>query len=179
MQITKITDNFYQLEDVFSDTTLQILTRQFQYTDNFSKLPQGDYDRLELGLDHSNFKHLDMIDSELRIAKFNIEQLFGVAVYANNLQLWQDPDGYCNELHVDRSQNLSANVQIYLSDADSSMGTSVIENGTVYTVPYKYNCGYLLTRPTQFQHGMLNAVSGIRRSLYQSYRTTPEAVNDW
>lgn len=108
-----------------------------------------------------------------------IESVLGDKIYSNNIQFWIDEDGYCNAMHTDHSDNLGVNLQVYLSHGDESMGTSVIIDGETYTAPYKYNCGYVLFEPTQIEHGMLGSVIGIRKSIYQSFRTTFQDTGDW
>ena len=177
MQIIKITEDFYQLVDVFTDTTLQKIHNNFQDKSKFSKLWQGDYYRLENG----NFDQetQQLIKEQLGEAKSLAETIVGNKLYENSTQLWEDFDGYVNAPHKDASVNLTANIQVYVLPGDESMGTAIIENGVATTVPYKYNCGYMLISPTKIEHGMTSPVIDRRMSVYQSYRSTIQGVSEW
>ena len=92
MQIIKITDNFYRLVDVFSDTTLQKIHNCFQDKSIFSKLWQGEYHRLEAGQFDQTV--INTIKTELSPAREFAENTLGEKLYPNNTQLWEDFDGY-------------------------------------------------------------------------------------
>jgi hypothetical protein len=177
MQIIKITDNFYRLVDVFSDITLQKIHNCFQDKSSFSKLWQGEYYRLEAGQFDQTVS--DTIKTELSPAQEFAENMLGEKLYSNNTQLWEDFDGYLNATHKDSSRNLTANIQVYVLPGDESMGTAIIENGIATSVPYKYNCGYMLIHPTEIEHGMTAPVKDRRMSIYQSYRNTVHSVSEW
>tara|TARA_B110000977_G_scaffold195221_1_gene273270 strand:+ start:656 stop:1186 length:531 start_codon:yes stop_codon:yes gene_type:complete len=176
MNIIKLTDNFYHLVDVFDDTLLQKIHTCFQDKTRFSKLFQGDYYRLESG-DFDQAVRTAILE-HLQPAQQFAESILG-KLYTNNTQLWEDFDGYVNAMHKDASVNLTANIQVYVLPGDESMGTSIIENEIVTSVPYKYNCGYLLLQPTKIEHGMTSAVVDRRMSVYQSYRSTLDVINEW
>ena len=176
MNIIKLTDDFYHLTEVFDDTMLQKIHACFQDKPRFSKLFQGDYYRLECG-DFDQAVRAAILEYLQPVQQF-AESILG-KLYTNNSQLWEDFDGYVNAMHTDTSVNLTANIQVYVLPGVDSMGTSVIKNGDVTSVPYKYNCGYLLLRPTTTEHGMLSAVVDRRMSVYQSYRSTRNGVSEW
>lgn len=176
MNIIKLTDDFYQLTDVFDDKLLQQIHNCFQDKSKFSKLWQGDFYRLECGNFDTSTRN--EVVKQLGPAKQFAENILG-KLYGNGPQLWEDSNGYINSPHRDASINLTANIQVYVLSGDESMGTAIIENGVVTSVPYKYNGGYMLFRPTQIEHGMTSPVIEKRMSVYQSYRSTTQSVNDW
>ena len=169
----KITDNFYQLTDVFDQDTLAEINHYFTNTSKWITRPQGDFVRLEQGISILENK----IHQQLLPFITEAESVLG-KLYQNIPQLWLDFPGYVNSMHVDASTNLSANIQVYLNDDDERMGTHCFD-GDWYSVPYRKNCGYLLLHPTQIEHGMRFPVQTERRSLYQSYRQTEQVSNVW
>ena len=176
MQITKLTNDFYQLTNVFDSELLQKIHTCFLNKSKFLKLWQGDFYRLECG-DFDETTRLEIIQ-QLLTAQQQAEIILG-NLYYNSTQLWEDSDGYLNTTHKDSSVNLVANIQVYVLPGDESMGTSIIENEITTSVPYKYNCGYMLLNPTNIEHGMLSAVIDRRMSVYQSYRSTQRTINEW
>jgi hypothetical protein len=180
MKITKVHNKFYILEDVFSDVLLDKLKSNFDLADSIShRMWQGDFARIEIGSDYTPKALQEEILIEMQPIIEFIETVINSSVYPNNIQFWVDEDGYCNAMHTDHSDNLGVNLQVYLTDGDESMGTSVIIDGETHTAPYRYNCGYILFDPTHIQHGMLGKVNGIRKSIYQSFRTTIQDTSDW
>lgn len=169
----KLTDNFYQLTDVFSETTLTALLEQFDDKSSWICRPRDATTdtRLEGPLPFE----IDVY-SELNPL---VEQIVKTKLYPNGPSLWYDPPGYVNLVHQDLSPDLAVNVQIYLTDGDSAAGTHCYDNESWYSVPYQKNSGYLLIGPTQLLHGMRAPTTVQRLSLYQSYRTTKEPANIW
>jgi hypothetical protein len=171
--ITKITDNFYQLTDVFEQDVLDSLNNQYSDTDTWNVLKQADTMRLET----DTILNALEIHSALTQVVVLAETLSG-PLYQNSPQLWLDFPGYINAPHIDLSPNLSVNIQVYLNDDVESVGTYCFDDEW-YSVPFKKNCGYMLLNPTKILHGMKYPVQTQRRSLYQSYRLTKEASPIW
>jgi len=177
MQLTKIHKDFYFIEDVFTDETLNFLAIQCIAQKNGKILEQGDTIRNECGI---NSRAQTMVMESLREPQQLIEEYFNKSAYGNSTQLWHDESGYINGLHKDHSPNLQANVQVYLNDGNKNMGTYIIvEEILEYSVPYKKNCGYLMFNPTSNLHGTKYPVEGKRLSLYQSYRLTEQPSPIW
>ena len=165
MQLIKLHDDFYRIEDAFDKATIKKLRKHFKQRDCWQRLGQGAENR-----DEGHYKkglYLPEIESL-------ISEYFGTTCFANATQLWYDYDGYINETHCDLSPNLSANVQIYLCEGEIAMGTSCYIDGMWRKVPYIYNGGYLMFNPTQHEHGMRSPVVDKRMSVYQSNRITEE-----
>lgn len=178
MQITKITENFYQVIDVFSNTTLQQIHDDYSKNSKFTK-QRGQSKCYRLELAQLDPQTQQLIAHELSEARQFAETVLGIKLYENGILIWEDFDGYLNSPHKDSSINLTVNIQVYILPGDKSMGTAIIENGTTTSVPYEYNCGYLLIGPTKIEHGMTSPVIDRRMSVYQSYRSTEQATNDW
>jgi hypothetical protein len=182
MQLIPVTENFFQVIDVFNPAMLARLVDEFDATDHWEQLTATDptgHTRLQLGIQlNSPLAHA--INESLRdIVKFAEDKLSTV-LYQNSPQLWQDSPGYLNVPHCDFSPNLTLNLQVYLSDSvDANIGTWCVENGAWHGVPYQCNTGYILFNPTQIEHGMRYPVTDQRRSLYQSYRATEIASDIW
>lgn len=191
MLITQVTENFYQLDNVFTDELLTILLGVFdsdrtdwlEIPDGHSPLPRLQYRPESNVVDYDQL----LIDTRntLAAACELAESKVG-KLYPNNLQLWYDPDGYINTIHKgDISPNHGVNMQVYLTDGNENMGTycyDKILNTTVnkwHSIPYRRNCGYIMFCPTQIPHGMKHRVVGERMSLYQSFRLTETASNIW
>jgi hypothetical protein len=67
-------------------------------------------------------------------------------------------------MHVDNPQ-VVASMQVYLDTADG-LGTQFVDaHGTVFTVPYRKNSGYLMINCGQL-HGFPNPAQQTRRSTY-------------
>ena len=91
----------------------------------------------------------------------------------STFQLWEDPPGYINTIHKDLSSDMDINIQIYLDNDPSNIGTcAFIDQEMFGPVPYVKNCGYILFEPHFISHGMIKKVpQGVtRRSLYLSWR---------
>ena len=170
MQLIKLHDDFYRIEDAFDKATIKKLRKYFKQRDCWQRLGQGALNR-----DEGHYKkglHLPEIEKK-------IQEYFATPCFANATQLWYDYEGYINEVHKDLSPNLSANVQIYLCKGDESMGTYCCIDGIWRSVPYIKNGGYLMFNPTQHEHGMRSPVTKRRMSIYQSYRITEEPSPIW
>ena len=108
-------------------------------------------------------------------------------IYQNVPQLWYDREGYINTIHNgDVSPNHHVNVQIYLCDGNENMSTycydKISEDSNTkawHTVPYRFNCGYMLLHPTKIPHGMKHRVVDKRMSIYQGFRGTEEENTKW
>lgn len=175
--LVKLTDNFYQIVDVFDDSMLSEFDRLFADTSLWGLRPDSKkFVRRELSMYIADPVAVE-IAKILEPFTLVAESIVGT-LYRNAPQLWQDPPGYVNEVHVDLSPNLNVNIQVYLSNDNENAGTHVFD-GNWYSVPYKRNCGYMLLNPTQISHGMKFPVITERRSLYQSYRLSAEPVNFW
>lgn len=170
MQLIKLHDDFYRIEDALDDETMTELTKCFERRDCWQQLDQGATIRQQG--QHQKGLQLPHIENM-------INEYFDTTCYANSTQLWYDYEGYINDVHCDLSPNLSANVQIYLCEGDASMGTHCYIDDMWCSVPYVYNGGYLMFNPTQHQHGMRSPVVDKRMSVYQSYRITEEPSPIW
>ena len=180
MLITPITDNFYQLTDVFSPSTLDNILRIFDADkDTWSTIPQTNGSkRLQFSLSINDAPGTD-IYKELTPAFSTAESTVG-RLYQNGPQLWYDSDAYINEIHDgDVSPNHCVNIQVYLANGNENMGTYCYDNDTWHGVPYRYNCGYMLIGPTRIPHGMKHPVAGERLSLYQGFRNTEIPSDIW
>jgi len=170
MQLIKLHDDFYRIEDAFDKATIKKLRKHFKHRDCWQRLGQGATTR-----DEGSYPP----GLELPKIESLISEYFATPCFANATQLWYDYEGYINEVHKDLSPNLSANVQIYLCKGDASMGTHCYIDGTWRSVPYVKNDGYLMFNPTQHEHGMRSPVINRRMSIYQSYRITKEPSPIW
>jgi len=170
MQLIRLHDDFYRIEDAFDKATIKKLRKYFKHRDCWQRLGQGATTR-----DEGHYAK----GLQLPLIEEKIQEYFATPVYANATQLWYDYEGYINEVHKDLSPNLSANVQIYLCNGDASMGTHCYIDGTWRSVPYIKNGGYLMFNPTQHEHGMRSPVINRRMSIYQSYRITKEPSPIW
>tara|TARA_R110001592_G_scaffold88713_1_gene261167 strand:- start:459 stop:971 length:513 start_codon:yes stop_codon:yes gene_type:complete len=170
MQLVKLHEDFYQILDVFQEEEMEKIQNEFIHHMCWKKLSQGNSIREEgtaqVKINWGRIQEL-------------IDEYFGVKSYTNTTQLWYDWRGYTNEVHKDLSPNLSANVQVYLSKGDETMGTHCYIDETWYSVPYKFNSGYLMFNPTKHEHGMRSPVQDYRMSLYQSFRITKEESPIW
>jgi hypothetical protein len=179
--IKQVTDGFYQLSTVLSDNLLKDLIREFSHAYKWDRLDSTDPDariRLQNSL-HIDSELSQKIKKELEpIVEFT-QTITQRTLYQNSPQLWEDSPGYINVIHYDTSPNLSVNIQIYLSDSVENIGTHCFKDDTWYSVPYKLNCGYVMIDPTTLLHGTKYPVVDQRRSLYQSYRATPNQSDVW
>jgi YesN/AraC family two-component response regulator len=179
MLVTKITENFYQLTDVFPEKLLTEILNRFNDKSTWAQLPDARNNlRLECHLHLTEDKLSQKIYKALRSIIEDIELSTG-KLYQNSPQLWYDPNKYISLMHKDYSPNLTVNMQIYLADGNTNMGTHYVDNDKWYSVPYQRNCGYVLISPTQLTHGMKYPVTDQRLSLYQSFRSTIDCINDW
>jgi len=170
MQLIKLHDDLYQIKEVFTQEQMTVIQEEFVHKMCWTKLAQGETIR-EQGTAQVQIDWEEIQDK--------VTDYFGTTCYPNNTQLWYDWDGYVNRLHKDSSPNLSANVQVYLSDGPEEMGTYCYIDNTWHMVPYKFNCGYLMFNPTEHEHGMRSPVKDYRMSLYQSFRITEKASPIW
>ena len=173
MQLIRLHDDFYRIEDAFNESTLSSLVKEFDSKHGWNELLQCETVRLE-----GNPTLTDISNWQQQL-KQTISEYFNTPAWPNTTQLWYDYDGYINEMHCDLSPNLIANVQIYLCDGDISMGTHCCIDGMWRSVPYLTNNGYLMFNPTKYEHGMKTPVKEKRMSLYQSFRITEEPSPIW
>jgi hypothetical protein len=177
----KLTDNFYQLTDVFSPELYQKLVYTFnQDRSMWSQITDDNTDvkRQQLSLSVNEYLG-QQINKELRKYVRTVEPRVG-QLYQNGPQLWYDSEGYINTIHDgDVSPNHCVNVQVYLSDGAENMGTCCYDAGAWHTVPYRANCGYMLVGPTRIPHGMQHPVTDYRISLYQGFRNTEVPSDIW
>jgi hypothetical protein len=179
--LVKITENFYQLTDVFSTDLYQHLVNTFnQDRSAWAQISDENTDvkRQQLSLTVNDYVG-QQINEELRkyvrIAEPRVGQL-----YQNGPQLWYDNNGYINTIHDgDVSPNHCVNVQVYLSDGAENMGTCCYDAEAWHSVPYRANTGYMLIGPTHIPHGMQHPVTGYRMSLYQGFRNTETPSDIW
>lgn len=173
--LIKITDNFYQIKDALSDELIAETLNRFKNKDNWKKLPNYGYDRMECNISLSDTLSNKIYNETTSI----ISNITNIKLYQNSPQLWYDTSGYINKVHKDISENLQVNIQIYLNDDDDENCGTYCEDGGWHSVPFKFNTGYVLINPTKIEHGMKFPVKKERLSLYQSYRTTETAKGDW
>lgn len=180
--VVKITENFYQLTDVFTIKLFDQLVRVFEQQDKsqWSCIADQGTDVLRLQYSLSINEYLgQQINRELRPIVVMAEPAVG-QLYQNGPQLWYDNDGYINTIHDgDVSPNHCVNVQVYLSNGDERMGTACYDAGAWHRVPYRANCGYMLIGPTRIPHGMQYPVTDYRMSLYQGFRNTEIPSDIW
>ena len=170
MQLVRLHDDFWRIEDALSERTIKKLQKSFKHRDCWQRLGQGSANR-----DEGTFNQ----GLKLAVIENKISEYFGTTCFANATQLWYDYEGYINEVHKDLSPNLSANVQIYLCKGELNMGTHCYIDGMWRSVPYIKNGGYLMFNPTKHEHGMRSPVVDKRMSVYQSYRITEEPSPIW
>lgn len=182
MQLEKITDEFYQLTDVFDISLLKKLITPFNQSSTWEKLTATDKNgtvRYQRGLMLDDPLSREICQGLSEAIGFMEKQL-GAKLYQNSPQLWEDAPGYINEIHRDVSPNLKVNIQVYLSNsASTDVGTHIFKDNQWFSVPYKLNCGYIMLDPTKILHGTRYPVVDFRRSLYQSFRDTQQAVDIW
>lgn len=178
MLIKKITNNFYQLTDVFDSDIISELVALYDEKDTWQVIPQ-DSDGLRL---QSNIS-IDGIGNRIYrglLPAVEIAETLVGKLYQNGPQLWYDAEPYKNAIHDgDVSPNHGVNIQVYLADGDKRMGTYCFDENKWHGVPYGYNCGYMLIGPTRVPHGMVRPVKGERLSLYQGFRHTEIPSNIW
>ena len=179
MLVTKITDNFYQLTDVFSEPTFTILLNMFANVSSWDRVPQTTKGR-RLQSSIVEVRGLgDSVHTEIYPALEIAEKTVGT-LYQNGPQLWYDTEKYINAIHDgDVSPNHCVNVQVYLNDGDAGMGTWAFDNGEWHQAVYRKNCGYMLIGPTRIPHGMKSCVVNERMSLYSGYRNTKIPSDIW
>ena len=174
-KITQITQDFYRITEVFQDSMLRTLQEHFVDTSAWPKQPNIKGVRSYFNLSMEFHK---VLSAQLDGVKKFIESVANRQTFWNGGVLWHDPKGYQNETHTDQSQNLSANLQVYLSNGPDSQGTSFKHNKIWYEIPYECNTGYIMFNPTMHEHGMRRESGGIRQSLYESLRFTEQEA-DW
>lgn len=179
--LVKITENFYQLTDVFSPEVYQLLVNNFsQDRSTWTQITDDNTDvkRQQLSVsvnDYLGKKIHEELRKYVRVAEPRVGSL-----YQNGPQLWYDNEGYINTIHNgDVSPNHCVNVQVYLSNGAENMGTCCYDEGAWHRVPYRANCGYMLIGPTRIPHGMQHRVTGHRMSLYQGFRNTETPSDIW
>lgn len=183
--LVRITNNFYQLTDVFDNNTLLEFENIFANRDEtWLKRPGGDPEsfpgnRLQYPCPLSD-ELTGTIYTTLSPAFALAEEIMGKKIYQNGPQLWYDCDSYINPIHdCDISPNMAVNVQVYLCDGEENMGTWAFDEGQWHTVPYRKNYGYMLIGATHTPHGMRYPVKKQRMSLYQTNRITEIPSNIW
>lgn len=189
MLITQVTERFYRLDNIFSNTLFQELASVFDRDKtNWLSQPDGlsDFPRLQFRPEESAETNLlytqlcNKIKIELQPVIELAESATGTKLYQNSPQLWYDPDGYINTIHDgDISPNHHVNVQVYLAEGAENMGTYCYDEDAWHTLPYRPNCGYMLLYPTRTPHGMKDYVTDKRLSLYQGFRGTEVPSDIW
>ena len=172
MMISKVSTNFYRLDDVFSDELLTEIDSKFANVIDW-QTREGAF-----GIRRESCIESPKLNEEITPIVNFIEQVIDKKVYSNGSVLWYDYLGYQNGMHTDLSPNLAVNLQVYLNDGSDNMGTSCFDEEW-HSVPFKKNCGYVLIGPTKIKHGMRYAAEEDRLSLYQSFRDTLKESNIW
>ena len=179
--LVRITENFYQLTNVFSSSLYQRLVYSFnQDRSTWAQISDDNTDvkRQQLSLSVNEYIG-QQINEELRKYVRIAEPRVGT-LYQNGPQLWYDDNGYINTIHDgDVSPNHCVNVQVYLGDGAENMGTCCYDKGAWHSVPYRANTGYMLIGPTRIPHGMQHPVTDYRMSLYQGFRNTEVPSDIW
>ena len=180
MQLIPVTENFIHLIDALEPGLLAELLAEFESTDHWQELTDtdpGHHVRRQLGVDGQLSEDVDLA---LRPIVTQAELRLGCQLYQNTTQLWLDGPGYLNQPHRDFSPNLVVNIQVYLTDSvTTNIGTGCWDQGQWHSVPYARNTGYVMFNPTGLEHGMQHPVQDRRLSLYQSYRATEIASDQW
>ena len=189
MLITQVTERFYKVDDVFSDTLFQDLVSVFDrdrsrwivQPDGMSAFPRLQFFPAESDETELLYNRLcDNIREEIQPIVDLAEKATGSKLWQNNPQLWYDPEGYINTIHDgDVSPNHFVNLQVYLAEGNERMGTYCYDEDAWHTVPYRANSGYILLYPTRTPHGMKDYVVGHRLSLYQGLRATEIPSDIW
>lgn len=181
MLVTQITDNFYQLTDVFDTKLLNTLVDIYsQRNSTWANIADAGTDilRQQYSLNVNDSPGTD-IYQQLKPIISQAEERVG-QLYQNGPQLWYDGKGYINTVHDgDVSPNHCVNVQVYLNDGDTSMGTWAFDNNEWHQAMYAKNSGYMLIGPTRIPHGMKSPVVNERMSLYQGFRNTLIPSDIW
>lgn len=172
--ITKVTDDFYRITEVFPDEVLHKVQSAFCYVGDWKREPNIQGVRLASSTIDGNLT-VEIQDSLGDIKKF-IESHINKKTHWNGPVLWHDESGYINACHKDQSENLSINIQVYMTEGDEVQGTFYENNGEWFSVPYQLNTGYIMFNPTQHEHGMKHPSTAYRQSLYISLRTTEELL---
>ena len=174
-EIKLIAPDFYRITNVFSYDVLQELQREFDNRSGWQEQQNLKGTRLA---SVPNLK----LQKELKytylmgVKKF-IESVLNKETFWNGPVLWHDPIGYINQCHKDQSENLTVNLQVYLSDGADTQGTHFKNNDKWYSVPYECNTGYIMFYPTKHEHGMKHESTDVRQSLYQSFRLTKDETS--
>jgi len=173
--IKQVAPHFYRITNVFSATVLKKIQNEFNDRSKWKQQPNIKGTRFasvpNLELQQSlKFKHL------VEIKKF-VESVLHCETYWNGPVLWHNPKGYVNQCHKDQSENLTVNLQIYLSDSSNTQGTHFNYKDAWYSVPYECNTGYIMFYPTKYKHGMKHESTDVRQSLYQSFRITEQETS--
>ena len=173
--ITPVTQDFYRITKVFNDDLLHRLQEQLSDTSAWPQQPniKGIRSYYNLSMEFN-----DVLSAHLSGVKKFIESICQKPTFWNGGVLWHDPKGYQNRTHTDQSQNLSVNLQVYLTDGPDTQGTSFKHNQIWYEVPYECNTGYIMFNPTIHEHGMRRESSDVRQSLYKSLRLTEQEA-EW
>ena len=174
--ISSISPHFYRVTSVFSDSVLKNLQDEFNDRSKWSKQPNLKGTRLA-SVPNIQLQQSLKFDHFVEIKKF-VESVLHCETYWNGPVLWHDPVGYRNQCHKDQSDNLTVNLQVYLSDGADTQGTYFKYEDTWYSVPYECNTGYIMFHPTKYEHGMKHASTDVRQSIYQSFRIT-EQESSW
>lgn len=179
MHVIQVSENFYIVENVLSDELLHKLLQLFAFKEQWRALTDANFNiRNEYNISMRD-PLVSIVNKELEPIRKIAEQRIGAQLYQNAPQVWFDHNGYLSSLHKDFSPNLTVNIQVYLTDGIEEIGTHCYDNDTWYSVPYRYNCGYMLLKPTEVTHGMKTPVTDQRLSLYQSFRSTVVPVDIW
>ena len=168
MRIKSIASDFYLVKDLFHHYQLNHLIGIYE-TEPTNTIPCiTNIVRKAWHLGTDKFDLIDYITSV-------VQDKTSRKIFPNisTFQLWEDPPGYINTIHKDSSSDMDINIQIYLGNDHSNIGTcAFIDQEMFGPVPYKNNCGYILFEPHSKPHGMIKKVpQGVtRRSLYLSWR---------
>jgi hypothetical protein len=173
--ITSVTRNFYRITEVFPDPVLHRLQKEFADKSSWQKQPNIKGTRLA-SVPNLELQQELKYNSLVSVKKF-VESVLNKETFWNGPVLWHDPIGYMNQCHKDQSENLTVNLQVYLSNGSDTQGTHFKNDSKWYSVPYECNTGYIMFHPTEHEHGMKHESSDIRQSLYQSFRLTKDEMN--
>jgi len=129
-------------------------------------LVEGQYTRRNIiqGQQHVTQMYAQSIQNTVQIGKFLNKDL-----KLQTYNVWYDLPGYFMGKHLDAVNHVKIGMQIYLTEADQSLGTYFYNNDEVrYYFPYIPNTGYMMINSPQQYHAAPTAVPNnmYRLSMY-------------
>lgn len=173
MKIEQLSENGYQLLDVF-DSTLYTKLESFidTFIPNNDNWPAGDSPKLPALKSTARREVFSLLkDKDLKPQILSSLSGLNISNKLNAILLWRDYLGYRNLLHCDPYPVQHVCI-IYFGNSDTTnMGTVYYENGKEHIVPFKENSGIFLKNSCNIEHGMMGEVSiDCRKSLYVNWK---------